>query len=57
MKTSSQFWTLFRFHAFASPWIWFMPLVLGFQGFIGTTRFYGDLDSALIFFNQLSWIH
>ncbi len=33
-----------------------MPLVLGFQGFIGTNHFYGDLDSALIFFNQLSWI-
>ncbi len=56
MKTPSQFWTLFRFHAFASPWIWVMPLALGFQGFLGMTRFYGDLDSALIFFNQLSWI-
>lgn len=56
MKTPSQFWTLFRFHAFASPWIWVMPLALGFQGFIGMTRFYGDLDTALIFFNQLSWI-
>jgi hypothetical protein len=56
MKTPSQFWTLFRFHAFASPWIWVMPLALGFQGFIGMNRFYGDLDSALIFFNQLSWI-
>lgn len=56
MKTPSQFWTLFRFHALASPWIWFMPLVLGFQGFIGPTHFYGDLNTALIFFNQLSWI-
>lgn len=56
MKTPSQFWTLFRFHAFASPWIWIMPLALGFQGYIGPTHFYGDLNTALIFFNQLSWI-
>ncbi len=33
-----------------------MPIVLGFQGFIGTNRFYRDLDTAVIFFNQLSWI-
>lgn len=56
MKTSSQFWTLFRFHALASPWIWVMPLALGFQGFFGMTRYYGNLESALIFFNQISWI-
>lgn len=56
MKTPSQFWTLFRFHAFASPWIWVMPLAMGFLGFFGANRFYGDLSTVLVFFNQLFWM-
>lgn len=34
MKSHRQFLALFRYHAFASPWIWIFPLSFGSQSFI-----------------------
>ncbi|GAT34929.1 hypothetical protein TSACC_23363 [Terrimicrobium sacchariphilum] len=56
MKTPSQFWTLFRFHVMASPWIWGMAIVLGLQGFFGMSWFYRNLDLALSGLNFALWI-
>ncbi|PTX98009.1 hypothetical protein DB345_04000 [Spartobacteria bacterium LR76] len=56
MKTPSQFWTLFRFHVFASPWIWVMPLALSIQGFVGLNRYYGDLSMVFLLFGQQMWV-
>ena len=33
-----------------------MPFALALQGFIGMNRYYGSLDSALISYNQLTWL-
>jgi len=56
MKTPSQFWTLFWFHALASPWIWVMAMVLGLQGLFGMRWYYRNLDLAFSGLNYAMWI-